>query len=63
MLVAAAFAVTWYLLVWSTGEDAVSPNAVISNSPSKSAAAIPFTAPETPDIVTKSPSRAPCDAS
>ena len=63
MLVAAAFAVTWYLLVWSVGGDAVSPNAVISNSPSRLAAIIPLTVPDTPDMVTKSPSLAPCAVS
>ena len=45
------------------GGDAVSPNAVISNSPSRFAAAIPLTAPDTLEIVTKSPSLAPCAVS
>ena len=63
VLVAAAFAVTWYLFVWSVGGDAVSPKAVISNSPSRFAATIPLTVPETLEMVTKSPSLAPCVAS
>ena len=45
------------------GGDAVSPNAIISNSPSRFAATIPLTVPETPEMVTKSPSLAPCVAS